>query len=119
MEPRARLHFAVRALFLAALAFGPLVRAGAPEGARTHTVVIEEMKFSPAELRIHPGERVVFQNKDLVPHTATAADSKAFDSGLIDAGASWSTQVDGTPQTIRYVCLYHPTMTGRIVVERP
>lgn len=119
MEPRARIGFMVSALFLTALTVGALLRAAHSETPRTHTVMIAEMKFSPAELRILPGDRVIFKNNDLLPHTATARDSKAFDSGLIKAGESWTTHFAGGPQTIRYVCLYHPTMEGRIIVGQP
>jgi plastocyanin len=106
-------------MLLTALTLVALLPVGATETTRTHTVVIEGMKFTPAELRINPGDRVVFQNKDILPHTATATEPKAFDSGLIAAGDSWATQLPRDPQIIRYVCLYHPTMAGRIIVQRP
>jgi plastocyanin len=106
-------------MFLAALGLTALPGAREGEPTRTHTVVIEAMKFTPAELRIRPGERVVFQNKDLLPHTATAKEPKAFDSGLIKAGGSWTLQLGSGTQAIRYMCLYHPTMEGRIIVARP
>lgn len=118
MAPRAIISTAAGALLFAALALGAMLRGGASEAPRTHQVVIEGMKFSPAELRINPGDRVVFQNRDLLPHTATAKDSGTFDSGLIKASESWSIQVAGAPRTIRYVCLYHPTMEGRLIVEQ-
>jgi len=119
MEPRARIGFLASAIFLTALVFAVLSQASRVEPARTHTVVIEAMKFIPAELRIGPGERVVFQNKDLLPHTATAKEPKAFDSGLIKAGESWTLQISSDTQTVRYECLYHPSMEGRIIVTRP
>lgn len=119
MDARARVGFVVSALILVALTVGALLRAAPSEVTRTHTIIIAEMKFSPAELRILPGDRVIFKNNDLLPHTATARDPKAFDSGLIKAGESWATRFAGDPQTIRYVCLYHPTMEGRIIVSRP
>lgn len=119
MAPRAIISIAAGASLLTALTLGAMLRGSAPEATRTHQVVIEGMKFSPAELRINPGDRVVFQNRDLLPHTATAKDSGTFDSGLIKAGESWSIQVAGLPQTIRYLCLYHPTMEGRLIVEQP
>lgn len=119
MQPRARIVFAVSALFLGVLASGALNRAAPSESTRTHTIVIAQMKFSPAELRILPGDRVIFRNNDLLPHTATARDAKPFDSGLIKAGDSWTTSFAEGPQSIRYVCLYHPTMEGRIIVGEP
>jgi plastocyanin len=119
MEPRARIGFLVSAVFLTALTLGALLPAVATETTRTHIVLIEGMKFTPTELRAGPGDRVVFQNKDLLPHTATAKEPKAFDSGLIKAGDSWTLQLARSAQTIRYVCLYHPTMEGQIIVKGP
>src|SRR5688572_1947929 len=52
--------------------------------ARTHTVTMEGMTFSPAVLRIQSGDTVVFKNNDLVPHTATAKQREVFDSGIIN-----------------------------------
>src|SRR5215471_19308878 len=54
-----------------------------------HTVVIENMQYNPPELRVRRGERIVWVNKDLFPHTVTAA-SRAFDSGSIAADSSWT-----------------------------
>ena len=38
----------------------------------THVVVIEQMRFDPPALTVQPGDRVVWVNKDLFPHTASA-----------------------------------------------
>lgn len=37
----------------------------------TYQVVIEQMRFNPPELTVHRGDRVVWVNKDLFPHTVT------------------------------------------------
>jgi plastocyanin len=95
-------------LVLAALA-GPVVA-----GAATHVVTIEGMKFEPAAVRVKMGDQVIWRNKDLVPHTATAADK--FDSGQIAAGKSWRWTATARGQT-EYVCTYHPGMKGSVVVE--
>ena len=73
------------------------------------------MQFSPASLTVSPGDRIVWVNKDLFPHTATA-DSKAFDSRDIAAGASW-TYVAVRSGEYAYSCTFHPTMKGRLVVR--
>ena len=85
------------------------------ETARTHTVTVENMQFSPASLTVSPGDRIVWVNQDLFPHTATA-DSKAFDSRDIAAGASW-TYVAVRSGEYAYSCTFHPTMKGRLVVR--
>ena len=79
-----------------------------------HTVVIDAMAFKPAMLTIKAGDRVVFQNRDLVPHTATAAGR--FDSGVIQTGASWSVDPK-TAGRYDYVCLLHPSMKAVLVVQ--
>jgi plastocyanin len=81
----------------------------------THTVTIENMKFNPAELTVSKGDTVVWENKDLVPHTVTAEDGK-FDSKMIVAGKHWKLRIkqDGT---LAYHCLYHPTMAASLVVK--
>jgi len=80
----------------------------------SHTITIENMQFSPQTLTIKRGDRVVWANKDLVPHTATAA--KAFDSRSVAPNASWS-YVARKPGRYDYVCTLHPTMKGTLVVE--
>ena len=82
--------------------------------AADHTVVIDAMAFKPATLTIKMGDRVVFQNHDLVPHTATAAGR--FDSGVFQTSASWSVDLK-TAGRYDYVCLLHPSMKAVLVVR--
>ena len=84
--------------------------------APVHTIAIDGMHFSPASVQVHPGERVVWVNKDLVPHTATARDGR-FDSKTIAAGASWSWVATTPPGTVAYACVYHPEMTATVTVR--
>jgi plastocyanin len=100
------------ALLLAAA----LLAASAIAAPQTHTVVIEGMRFHPETLTLQPGDRVVWVNQDVVPHTATAADNKAFDSRSIAPKASW-TYRPRKAGTIAYVCSLHPTMKGTLVVR--
>ncbi|WP_175585706.1 cupredoxin domain-containing protein [Caballeronia cordobensis] len=74
----------------------------------TFVVVIEQMRFEPPALTIARGDRVVWVNKDLFPHTATA-DKKAFDSRGIAPDASWS-YVAHDAGRYTYSCTLHPTM---------
>lgn len=98
-----------------ALALAGAWGSGAAQAApQTHTVVIDNMRFTPETLTLQPGDRVVWQNKDLVPHTATAA--KVFDSGSIGPGQSWSTVVR-TNGTLLYVCTFHPGMKAMLKVQ--
>lgn len=81
----------------------------------THFVVIEQMRFNPQALTVKKGDRVVWVNKDLFPHTASAG-SKAFDSGSIAANASWS-YVARQPGSYPYTCQFHPLMHGTLIVR--
>jgi plastocyanin len=110
-----------RARWRALLAFTALTLTGtaaadtqAPAAA-AHTVVIENMQFNPPQLTVHPGDRIVWVNKDLFPHTVTA-DGKVFDSGSIAADASWG-YLAAKKGSFAYNCTFHPTMQGRITVE--
>lgn len=82
--------------------------------AATHTVAIEGMQFTPATLTVHRGDKVTWVNKDLVPHTVTAAG--VFDSHSLAPQASWS-WVARKPGRYDYVCTLHPTMKATLVVE--
>src|SRR5690242_5225765 len=53
--------------------------------AETTRVVIDNFAYSPREITIAPGSRVLWLNRDDVPHTVTStAKPKAFDSGALD-----------------------------------
>jgi plastocyanin len=81
--------------------------------AATHTVAIDGMQFVPAALTVRRGDTVRWINRDLVPHTATAAGR--FDSRTLAPGASWS-WVAARAGRIDYVCTLHPTMKATLVV---
>jgi plastocyanin len=99
------------AAFLVALALAlPAVA-----GAATHTVVLEGMKMHPETLTVKPGDRIVWQNKDVVPHTATAAG--VFDSKSIAPGKSWSVQAPKKAGKYDYVCTFHPGIKATLVVQ--
>ena len=81
----------------------------------THPVTIDATSYKPGRLAVHPGDTVVWVNKDLIPHTATAAGG-TFDSKVLASGASFRFTVKAKGGT-DYACLFHPTMKGRIDAE--
>ena len=108
----------------AAPATTPAVSAAAPPATATAeqpnapklmTVTIRLMKFSPDQIEIKPGDTVEWKNADLTPHTATAP-TKEFDSGPINANASWRQSFTKTG-SFPYVCTFHPEMHGVVVVK--
>jgi len=83
----------------------------------THTVTIERMVFTPAEVVAHPGDRVVWVNRDPFPHTATAtASPRAFDSGPLGPGKSWSWRASAAGE-YDYECTLHTTMKARVTIR--
>jgi plastocyanin len=101
----------------AALIFGGLVFAAAATNgrpAKEHIVKIQGMAFVPAKLQIAAGDKITWVNNDIVMHGAKSSDPKnVWQSKDLPPHGSWSkTFTVGGP----YVCPYHPTMTGEILV---
>lgn len=101
------------ALFAGAVCFGAGV-AAAP-AAKTHTVTIEALQFSPASLEVNAGDTVVWKNKDAFPHNATA-DNKAFRSVDMQSGRAWTFKAR-KKGVFPYVCTLHPTMKATLIVK--
>jgi plastocyanin len=80
----------------------------------THTVTMEAVGFKPETITVKVGDSIVWVNKDPFPHTATAAG--VFDSKEMLPEKSF-TFTAAQPGEVQYVCTYHPTMKGRIVVK--
>jgi plastocyanin len=85
-------------------------------GARAKTVEIkiENMKFDPQNVVVSTGDKITWINKDLVPHTVTAAGS--FDSKTIAPNRSWHFKVKKKGH-FDYKCFFHPVMLGSIDVQ--
>ncbi len=84
-----------------------------PAQAATITVVIKNLVFTPAAVTAKAGDTIVWDNKDILQHTATATD-KTFDV-LLPAGKTGSTVVTKIG-TFDYFCKFHPNMKGRVTV---
>jgi plastocyanin len=100
-------------VMIAVTTAGPNGTAEASSVPKTHVVIIRDFVFSPSNLVVRPGDKVVWKNEDIVPHTATG---KGFDSGKISQGESWSFVVKNKG-SFSYICSYHPTMQGRFAVK--
>ena len=104
---RGRFLIAAGALCVAAssAAAGPPAR---------HTVTIENMTFQPATLTVKKGDSVTFVNKDIFPHSATAAGQ--FDSKAIEPNKQWTYRAAKAGE-FAYICTLHPNMKGMLKVE--
>ncbi len=89
----------------ALLLWTPPPAAAAP---RTHTVVMDKMKFG-AVPAVKVGDTIVWVNKDMFRHTATAKNG-AFNVDLAP-GAKDKTVIRKAG-TIAFICKYHPGMRG-------
>jgi len=106
---------AVAALLVAATA-GMTASSSRPASrASSHIVRIAQFAFDPAEIRVTPGDTVVWENGDILPHT-TAADSGAWSSGSLAVGARFTFVIADTGR-FTYHCAAHPTMRGTLVVK--
>lgn len=90
----------------------PPVAAAAP---RTHVVVIDKMKFGAMPVGVNAGDTIVWDNRDLFRHTATAKDG-GFNVDL-PPGARRQTVVR-TPGAIAFTCRFHPGMRGVLKVSK-
>lgn len=89
---------------------------GSPqEPAATHAVAVRLVDYDPERLEVAVGDTVVWTNEDALPHTVTSADT-AWGSGDMPRGSSW-TYVAAAAGEYPYVCEYHPTMRGVLVVR--
>ena len=86
--------------------------AGAAAGGGT--VKMAGLTFAPGTLTVARGTEVVFENKDVAPHTVTAR-SGGVDSGVLAPGKSVRPWVSTVPSTTS--ARIHPSMTARIVLS--
>ncbi len=86
--------------------------------ARRHVVEIRGMTFRPAVVTVAPGDTVVWINRDIVPHTATAVGNSGWDTGILAQGDS-SRYIPERRAERSYTCILHPVMRGRLIVTAP
>ncbi|HEX8620970.1 MAG TPA: hypothetical protein VF718_03295 [Allosphingosinicella sp.] len=99
----------LRGAVLAAL---PLLPAPAAAASAVHTVVIDKMRFGPLPANLRSGDVVLWVNKDLFRHSATARDgSFALDLPPKSSGRTIVKRGGSIP----FFCKYHPGMKGVLV----
>jgi plastocyanin len=79
------------------------------------SVGIVDFAFDPSSVAVDAGATVTWTNQGAAPHTVTADDG-SFDSGTLDAGASFSFTFTSAG-TVSYHCTIHPNMVGSVVVS--
>jgi plastocyanin len=83
----------------------------------THTVEIRGMEFHPAVLTVAAGDTVVWVNRDIVPHTATATGRTKWDTGQLTQGQV-GRYVARRAGVVAYGCTFHPTMHGKLIIAK-
>lgn len=90
--------------------------APAPSGdaALSEKVEIVNFAYDPDPVTIEEGGKVIWQNEDSAPHTATADDG-SFDTGILEEGKLKS-ETFKEAGTYAYICTVHPDMHGTVEV---
>ena len=88
----------------------------APAGSLERSVKVEIVDFAydPEPARVATGGKVIWQNMDSAPHTATA-DDNSFDTGTLEEGKLKSESFKQAG-TFTYFCEIHPDMRGTVEV---
>lgn len=85
----------------------------APAQAEVITITIDKLVFQLAEVKAKVGDTIVWDNKDVMAHTATAFD-KSWDVTIAPGKSGQLTLTRAG--SVDYFCRFHPNMKGRIVV---
>jgi plastocyanin len=74
------------------------------------------MAFRPEVLEVWRGDTVVWINRDIVPHTATASQKPGWNTGPLAQGQSGQYVASHRAEN-SYFCELHPTMRGKLIVR--
>lgn len=80
-----------------------------------NVITIQSFAFSPATIKVKPGDSITWTNQDSVGHSATANDN-SFDTGVIQPGQS-KTLTFSKAGTFIYHCSVHPYMQATVIVQ--
>jgi plastocyanin len=82
---------------------------------RTHQVVIAQMKFGAIPANVRAGDKIVWVNRDMFRHTATAK-AAGFDLDL--APGATKAAIVNRSGTFTVTCRYHPGMKANLKVAK-
>jgi plastocyanin len=84
-------------------------------GSGSNTSIGKAYLPDPVTVVVGVNNTLKWVNNDNAPHTVTANDA-SFDSGNVAPGQSFAFTFT-TPGTYQYHCIYHPWMTGTVIVR--
>ena len=79
---------------------------------KTHQVMIKNFKFVPAILKVEIGDKIVWKNLDVAPHTATAM-NKSWTTNTLEKGDQHEIIIS-EDMTLDYYCRFHPMMKATL-----
>ena len=97
-------------ILLGSLEAGSATVGKAASPPRQHIVEIRAFSFQPPRTVVSPGDTIVWINRDIVPHTVTAAGG-TWRSQALEEGESWEIEVENS-EVGSYFCEFHPHMMG-------
>lgn len=100
-------------VFCASFVMPVTFAAGAPPAP---TVEITKFAFAPKEITVAPGTKIIWTNRDEIPHTVTSND-KSFASKGLDTDDKFEHTFTGEGD-FSYFCTVHPFMTGVVHVRK-
>jgi plastocyanin len=100
---------------IASTAASLLMSTPAAAAPHTHVIVMDKMKFGAVPANIHRGDTILWVNRDILRHTATAK-NKSFDVDLPPKTQKRMTvRASGA---FPFSCRFHPGMRGVLKVAR-
>ncbi len=113
-------------VLIAVIAVGTLTIVGCPAPGEPdeNEVFMRSFTFDPAEITIQVGESITWNNRDIVPHTATSGNpgdadrGSFFRSGLLQQFDTFTHTFDEAGEFV-YFCEVHPVMmrNAKVIVE--
>src|SRR6266478_464351 len=88
----------------------------AGEKAAPNEVTIDNFSFLPQTLTVPVGTKVIWINRDDVPHTVVSVDKKTIVSPALDTDEKFSYTFSAAG-TNDYYCSVHPHMKGKIIAQ--
>jgi plastocyanin len=79
-------------------------------------VTIDNFKFSPTNLIVSPGTRIIWTNHDSDPHTVDSV-KNVWTSSAVDPGSTFA-RVFKAAGSFAYYCSIHPFMHGSVIVRK-
>lgn len=92
-----------------------LISAAAPAAAETVKVDVNKMLYSPEKISAHVGDRVEWNNSDIVGHNITTKNGLVSIDLPVKGKVSIGMAKEGP---FEYYCKFHPNMKGRIEVTK-